>query len=76
MRNGWRTATGGASKHEDVVKELPEVLNQPKKLAVIKVVPLKNDGTPQTRGNAEADGAEKQAARLKSRLQLCAHCDG
>lgn len=37
VRNGWRTATGGAPKHEDLVKELLELLNQPKQLAV-KVV--------------------------------------
>lgn len=46
--------------------KFPELLNQPKKLAVIKVAAHKNDGTPQARGNAEAGRAAKQAAGLES----------
>lgn len=69
MRNGWKTATGVASKHEGVVKpmvKLPELLNQPKQLGSIKVAAHKNDGTPQDRGNAERDRAAEHAAGVES----------
>lgn len=48
------------------MKELPELLNQPKQLGLIKVAAHKNDGTPQARGNAETDRAAEHVAKVES----------
>lgn len=61
-RAGFVTAGNQPIKHEEEMRELAEVLMQPKEVAFIKCRGHDDSGAKVARGNAEADKAAKQAA--------------